>query len=78
MGRLELWQNGGCKVTVVRYYSVSVRWQAWQGGVAKTVRGRPAWGRGRTTRDGSTVLGRDSSAMPLCYGDDIYEDVEFR
>ena len=78
MGRLELWQNSGCKVTVVRSCSVPVRRQAWQGGVAKTVRGRPAWGRGRTTRDGSTVLGRDSSAMPLCYADDIYEDVEFR
>ena len=78
MKRLELWQNGGCKVTVVRSFSVPVRRQAWQGGVAKIVRGRPAWGRGRTTRDGSTVLGRDSSAMPLCYGDDIYEDVEFR
>ena len=76
MERLELWQNGGCKVMVVRSFSVPIWRGAWQGGVAKNVRDRPAWGRGRTTWDGRTLLGRHGSAMPFRCADDTYEDME--
>lgn len=58
-------------------FIVPVRRRAWQGGVVKSVLDRPVWGRGRTTRDGSAIHGRDGSAMPLCCADDTYEDMEF-